>query len=77
MTDPAVIQEAIRLYLDACMEYVENKRSKGVIETVLLNMAGFAWECGYERGQADLMARFVPVRFEADAVGLAELDEET
>lgn len=42
----------------------------------LLTMAHVTGEMGYRQGQADLMARFLPVRFTADATLTAELEGE-
>ncbi len=45
-------------------------------DEALLMMADAGGNLGYRQGQADLMARFVPVRFGKDATGKVALEGE-
>jgi len=77
MTDPEDIARACGEYLEAVVEGLGDRRSKTRVRFALMNMAGFAFTRGHEQGQKDLLDRFIPVRFEGDAIGFAELDQET
>lgn len=49
---------------------------KGHLRSALMAMAGMAAALGYQIGQEDLRATFIPVKFTKDSIGLAALPDD-